>query len=200
MADIDAGDILEVTVKGRFDQTDDVINVYHAEITDAQGESKAEALVWVGEWFTDLAEAIEDLVSNDYLVVEIHVQNVTQDTFIGVITVGVSGSNVGETLPPHVTALVMARTATAGVCGRKYLPPFGEDTQDNGTWSGTTNTALDAFAAVWEVSKTASNNVIGIGRVATFVAGVFSTSREIIATKAIRDTRSQRRRQLGRGS
>lgn len=200
MADIDAGDVLEIAVLGRFNTTDDVINIYHCVITEPKGESKAEALSWVGEWFTDIAATIEDQVSNDYLVVELKVSNATQDTFIGIITVGVSGSNAGETLPPHVTALVMARTDVSGICGRKYLPPFGEDTQDNGTWGGTTNTALDDFADVWATEKTAVNLVVGKAVVATFVAGVFSSSHPIEATKVIRDTRSQRRRQLGRGS
>ena len=200
MADIDVNDILEIAVLGRFNTTDDVINVYHVEITDAQGESKAEALSAITEWFAGLAAEVEVLVSNDYLVVELKVTNLTQSTFIGIVTIGVSGGNAGETLPPHVTALIMARTTAAGVCGRKYLPPMGEDQQDNGTWSGTANTALDAFAAFWETAFTATNNVALIARIVTKIAGVFSTSREIVSTKVIRDTRSQRRRQLGRGS
>lgn len=200
MADVDINDVIEVTAKGKFNTADDIINVYQAKITDPQGGTKAETLSWVGEYLVAIGTPLNPLFHPTYELVELIVENLTQNTFLGQIVVGTIGTNLSEALPPQVCALVMARTPTPAIDGRKYLGPFGEDTQSQGIWTAGTLTALQAFATVWEDVFVAVNLVTGVAVIVTKVPLMPPVEHTIEGTRVILTTRTQRRRTIGRGS
>ncbi|GAG89688.1 unnamed protein product, partial [marine sediment metagenome] len=183
MADVDVNDVLEITWKGKFNSADDIVNVFQARITDPQTGTKAEAIVWVTEWVEDLVTTIINELHPTYELVEVIVENLTQDTFIGQDVVGQIGINTSEALPPQVCALIMARTPVPEVDGRKYLGVFGEDTQSQGIWNAGAVTALQAFASVWSSTLVATNSVAGVGVIVTKVAGSISADHDIEGTR-----------------
>lgn len=200
MADVDANDLIEVTVKGFFGQSDDVINVFQAKITDPLGGTANETLGWATEWILGIYTTIIAQLSTDYAYDEISVDNLTQETFLGQDFSGLIGTNVSEALPPQICALVMGRTAERTVDGRKYFGVFGEDMQDAGAWNAATKTQLALAGDFWKDELTDAIGVVGIGQIVTKAPPAAPVGRDIVATKIIRDCRTQRRRTLGRGS
>ena len=201
MAAIDTNDILEVVVKGRFAFADDIVSVFQAKITDPQGGTNDEALVWVEEWFTDMITPLATSLSDSYTVAEMLVQNLTQDLFVGQICPDFVGLNTAEATSPQICALVMGRTSNPAIQGRKYSGVYCESNTANGTWNAAMITALEGFADVWGDLLTGANSVEGRGQVVTKDAmGVMTGSTDIVGTRIITDTRTQRRRTIGRGS
>lgn len=201
MAAIDVGDVLEAVIKGKFLSTDDIVSVFQTKITDEQGGTAAEGLIFIDEWFTALVTSLVAEFSNAYSVPEILVTNLTQDSFIGQLTPAFAGTNVADATSPQICALVMARTGVTSVQGRKYLGVFTEEDVDGGTWSTGLIDNLVTAADVWQDLFLASNSVEGEGQVVTKDAtGAMTDHRNITGTRVICDTRTQRRRTLGRGS
>lgn len=201
MAAVDTDDIVEVVVKGKFNGADDIVSVYQAKITDPQGGSAAEVVAWVEQWLEELVTPLALSLSPLYSTPESLVTNLTQDTFLGQITSTFVGLGTGEATSPQICALIMARTAAPKVQGRKYVGVFGEEMQSGGVWTEDMITALDLTAQVWQDSFQGGFDVVGQGQVVTKdAAGDLVTSRDITGYRIICDTRTQRRRTLGRGS
>lgn len=200
MAAMDVGDVLEATLNGRFDTTDEMINVLQVKISDAQGGSAAEALAFISEWTIGLMTALSGAVTTRYSIPTIDIHNLTQNTFVGQFITTLGGLNASEALPPQITALIMARTTTVSVEGRKYAPVFGEDQCNGGRWSAAAQAAMIAFGGLWSALFVATNLVAGTGIIVTKLAGVMTAEHPIAATRIIIDARTQRRRTIGRGS
>lgn len=200
MAAVDVGDVIEVILNGRFQATDEMVNVFQAEMVTVPLGTAAETITWVSEWTIAGMTALVSQVSVLYTIPTIDVFNLTQQTFLGQFTTTLGGADAGEALPPQVTALVMARTTTLRVEGRKYLPVFGEAQQVAGRWTAGAQAAMTAFGAVWVDPFIDTAGTIGQGVIVTKLGGVMTASHNILATRIIIDARTQRRRTVGRGS
>ena len=200
MADVDPNDLVEITTLGRFNGSDDVLNVWQAKITDP-GDGVAQTTVdWAQAWIDDLYDELLAQLVVAFSIDGIEVTNLTQDTFLGQDFTQKVFLNASEALPPQVAGLIVGRTAAPTIDGRKYFGVFGEDQQVGGAWLAAAKVAMAALGGLWRVSFTDANLTVGIGQVVTKSVLLPPVGRDIQAVRVIADTRTQRRRTLGRGS
>lgn len=200
MADVDTNDVIEIVSKAEFAGGDDVVNVYQAKITDPQTGTAQETLDWVEEWLEALITPLATRLSDQLVSTEITVDNLTQAKFLGDVTPSFVGLSAADPTSPQIVALVIARTATKGVQGRKSIGVLTEDNQAGGNWDAATIAVLEVYGDAWKDSLVAANDVAGTGIVVTKVAGALTAEHPITSIRVIADTRTQRRRTLGRGS
>lgn len=130
--------------------------------------------------------------------------NLTKRERIGQTDWEFQGTGVlGEVLPPQIAAEALVATKKIGVTARKYLGPFLESQQADGTWIAAALTALDNFNARFgsgTIVGTVTGNTYlqGIARVVDLA--VVSFQDFLGATGRVVDqARTQRRRTSGVG-
>lgn len=146
------GDIFQVAVEFDLPDGDLMYNVFDF-IVGSGSPTDAEILTalatLVTNAYTNLAAVVSDQVTvNDSKVNQL-VWSVTEwivQRYVGTILPTMTFGNTGDTLPNQVSALTTFLTTVPRVVGKKYLPPFGEDRQDEGFWDGSTLTGMLAFA------------------------------------------------------
>lgn len=145
------GDIIEVVMTHKHNNIDDVINVWHLKVAVAGSGTELQLSADLIDMFTDIYAVIEADICTTIDPVQLSWRNVTDDgpmnfqAWSGTYT---GGTNSGDCLPPGATALMLLRTGTKGVLGRKYLPPFGESRQADGVWGAATITNLGTLAGL----------------------------------------------------
>ncbi len=200
MADVETDDVIEMSQKMRFNATDDVINVWQSKITDAQGGTKEELLIWVEEYIGAQFGFIKSSLSSQLALVEAIVDNLTQSAFMGQVIFEESGEDEGDPLPPQNCGLIVARTSTKSVDGRKYIGVIGEAHQSGGIWGAGVLGEMASMGTAWGLEFTSSNSVVGIGVIVTKSPDDPPVAHSITGTRVITGVRTQRRRTLGRGS
>lgn len=200
MADVNIDDLVEVVVKGKFFFVDDVLNVFQAKMTDPGDGTAATTVTWAQEWIDDLYDELLAQLTTDYEIDSIEVDNLTQGTFLGQDFTPKTFTGAGDALPPSVCGLIIARTAEQSIQGRKYLGVFEESQQNNGIFIAAARTAMAAFATLWRSSFTDAALTVGLGQVVTKFPIGPPVGRDIISTRVISGTRTQRRRTVGVGS
>ena len=109
---------------------------------------------WANDAYDNLADEIVAGLTLDSITAHTVVWNETAgewltDAYIGWRTLTDSFVNASVMLPPQSAAVVRAITTGVKRKGRKFLPGFGEDTQDGGELEGGPFGALGAFATDW---------------------------------------------------
>ncbi len=200
MAEVDVNDILEAQVNGRFLGTDDMDNVFQCRVVTTVDGLAATMADSVAEWVQDLFDAgLMAIVSDKYSLLDLEVLNLTQNTFLGQRFPGADGLDTSDALPPQCTALVIGRTSVPNIDGRKYLPVFGEAQQVDGAWIAGAITELSDFGTRWSTTFTSAGGDEVRGSVWSRDE-IPPAGRDIIGSKIIPNSRTQRRRTVGRGT
>jgi len=196
---VNSGDIIEVSARGEFDGTEDVVNVYQFKLTSAGPITDTEAV-------SDLLDLLDDLYvlwvpkqTTNYIYRDVRFANQTQSTLMGTFPWGAvtAGTNVGESLPPGNAAVLNLGTAIPRVILRKFIGGITKALIDaDGTWDASIVTAMLNMAAILLAQWT--------GSYGTWEYGFFSPKtlqwETPVAATATDIVGYQRRRKQGRGS
>jgi hypothetical protein len=133
------------------------VNVFYVKCDFVEGQPVDDVLdaceTWIVGLYTAIIAQIRDTVTMGDLTVYEYDTILDQWDNIGSRAPTVVFTNATEMLPHGVAALVRAYTEEARTVGRKYLPAFCEDRQEDGAWIGATITALTAFGVAWSTSE-----------------------------------------------
>lgn len=196
------GDLVEVACVHTFNGVDEMINVWHLHVAVAGSGSETDFSEDLITLFGGLYGNIEDEMSNKVDAQEIRWRNVTDDgptIFVPWIGGGYNGgTGTADALPPGTTALILERTGTKGVQGKKYMPVFTEPTQDAGTLTPEAYTHLQDVADLLETQQPLLETAIEV----TFhvYSRTLGNDFPITAGQARPQLAYQRRRRAGRGS
>lgn len=199
MADFDLGDIVRIGAVLRYDGSEDVVNVYHVEITNGGGVTWALMADSIQTYMDGIMTTIDTELSTLILAGELQVTNVTQSAVYGAIAWGdfAQGGGAGEPTAAGVTCFVFARTRTPRVQIRKYYGVFPQGSMVDGSWdAGVTDAAGDSMD-YHIVEQNAGNSVYltGVAYNRTLLTHAYGV------TVAVRTEPSyQRRRRRGVGS
>lgn len=152
----------------------------------------------VQEYIDKVFNAAPGTISSEYTGGRVTVENVTQDKFENDLTLTWAGSNAADALPPTVAALIVGRTATKRVQGRKYIVGIDQDGENNGVWIAATITFLEAIAdAYWNPFTGLAGTVMTPG----VISGPLGMKVLIPFTgrSVVSSNRTMRTRTIGRG-
>lgn len=195
---IQIGDVIRIQARMLRNGTDAVQNVYHVEhdtgspVTDADWVDDVSALI-DAEMFDLKGKIALNITSLDLLFF-----NVTQDVTLpdGSWDTFTVGADTEDPNPPQVSAEVFWRTGAARVIGRKFLPPMGEASQDDGVWTSSLLALLVTFAAnfIGSIIISQGNVIFGVFNATTATFNAYASGFAPI------DSRTQRRRRTGVGA
>lgn len=198
---VSLGDVVEVALSMEFELGSEQVNVFHlklgAVIDGADDQVHADLQTWLDNGYAGIAP----IMSGDTKFRELRIRNVTDDgptlfyPWSGTFDSGASG---GDDLPPGVSALVLYRTATKRVLGRKYLPTFLESAQSFGAWTPATMDILATFGADTGVAFDGDSS--GNNYAPVVWSRVNALAYPIISTQAQSQVAYMRTRRVGRGS
>jgi len=195
------GDIIKIVTRMRSATGEDILNVFHYRwegdpIDDSTGF----------ETLRNHMDAIFDIIASDIpadvAFIDIDCTNVTQEIFYGTdpwpsLTVG-GGS--GDTMPEQCCALVTATTNRSKTLGKKFLGPFIEAANSDGTWYGTLLSALANFAAAYIADVTVTDVGAFIPVLVHYVGNVLTYVTDIVGNGTSNQVFTQRRRRRGVGA
>lgn len=199
MATINQNDVLELTLMGEFDGTEDVVNVFQFQKTSAGADDFSDVL----DDFIGLVNSILNIIKalSSALLVwrRFKLRNITQGVLYGDIAISpeVSGTEGGSALPNGVAFLVTFRTDVSHVVMRKYFGGLTEtDTIQPGVF---TSTVIGAGA---DIISLLFNPITSAGR--TYQYGTLSSKTGTFkvpqSATAYGEPAYQRRRRRGVGS
>lgn len=196
---LDAGDVARLSAVFKNGTNEDAINVFHCLFVDGVTIGDQGFMDVMRDRLEVVYDDLLDDISDEYAPVQLTGKVVIGGTQVLPDTAWTGGfafTNIIDPLPPQVAALVFAGTNIAKVQGRKYIFGLTEEDQNAGVFSATMVTELALFGAAWIADFVVS------GR--TFRFGVVDTPPVVFRqfTNAVvqADSRTQRRRTLGRGS
>ena len=175
------------------------LNVYHyyASFTGDQADQDViDALVQqMDDMYTELAAVLKSTITMGLCYV--YKYNLGVWDLVGSGSPAVTFTGASDMLPHGVAALVRAYTNHPRVIGRKYIGGLMEGAQTGGVWSAGVQTALAAFAGVWD-------NTVEVVAGEDLEPGIWSTAFASIAALSGEFAYSvypvyQRRRRPGRG-
>lgn len=192
-------DVIEITMEGEFDSTEDVQNVFQMICGSTTIATQA-------EWQTDLNTIVNALLNimKGYASIitwwrSYRVRNLTQGTPTEqyYLSPAVQGILTGDSLASGVCALWVFRTNIPGVTLRKFLGPPTENVNDaGGKWSSSFLATGAADLATMMAGFTAAKSQWWYGHYHVPTASpAFPTSAFMPSEPAY-----QRRRRRGRGS
>lgn len=196
----DVGDVIRAAVVWDLDGSDEQCNVHFLKITAASGTiSDSDLAAGVQEYFEDLYTPVLGLMSSRVDHNRIDLYNVTDDSpLTGLPRLStLDGSNSSNALPEGTSALVYLRTSAKRRIARKFLPTFGEDTQDGGELESAALTSCQSFASAW-AANFATSSAFDVRAVVYDVAGGIARIPTVGIASGI--MAYQRRRRRGRGS
>lgn len=148
---LDLNDVIRIVVT--LTMPDSVLAqlVYHYLVVAGSGADPATVLSAIatdlGGSFGFIEQDISDQVASSEL--EMFQWDFALDQFDGVASQAlgnIAGTNANEMLPHGVAPVVKFFTETSRRQGRKFIPGYTEDTQDEGTLTGVVVTRLVTFA------------------------------------------------------
>lgn len=199
MADFETDDIIRIGAVLRYDNTEDIVNVYHVKLTDG-GPVTWETIDSTLQAYMDSAVATIDTEWSTLITAgELQVSNVTQQTVFGAIdwNTFAQGGAAGEPTAAGVACFGFARTRVPRVQIRKYFGVFPQSSMVDGLWDA------GVLAAVEDVLEYhIQEQSMGGG---LFLQGVAynrteRTSEEGVTVAVRAEPAYQRRRKRGVGS
>lgn len=164
--------VIRVTAKLKRGDVDDQVNVYHLKVTDVGTDDQQQ-----------LRDALVEYLESFYAIVNVDISDtLTYDSVeIFNVTTGdpeptepwttlTIGLGDDEALPSGCCALMLGRTATGGVLGKKYLPTYTEPAQNGGVWTAPVLVRMLLAAAIW---------------IAPFVSSTGSTFRPVVYSRLL---------------
>jgi len=157
---------------------------------------------WAEDFYEILDTEMMSFVTAFTLYVDKIEWNATESAWevsenIGVTTGSVTLLNASDGLPPQNAPCLVGLTARPKSRGRKWVPFFGEDTQDQGGWETATQTALLLALAEYIATYTVETGKDLVPGVASTVTGTFLPFVASLLTNVVF---SQIRRTRGRGA
>lgn len=199
MADFETNDVVRLTPTMEVDGADAIVNVLHVQITGGGPLAFAAAAQDFVEYCDALYALIEGKLANNALDDFIGIKNVTQDTVWGAVawTDFDGGTNAGEMLPLQLCVLAWGRTQISRVQIRKYLGPFTESDQGEGSWSADLRSSCQSYIDYHITGQTMGNGLVlrGCAYSPSLARVTFALTGTTTAIPVI-----QRRRRKGRGS
>lgn len=178
-------------------------NVYNAKISGGGGpyddiDVADDAVDWLDNMYLNItANCSDEIAGNSCIVYKYDTAGLDWDE----VTSQVWNWNPGVTsdyLPRAVAALLRLWTTDPDVQGKKYLPGFTEDVNDDGLFGAGVLVNLLAFAADWYTP------FVGAATGATFTPGIWSVAQTLflagvdhIAVSAIPAYQRRRKRNVG---
>jgi hypothetical protein len=147
-------------------------------------------------------DKIEPNIPSDVTFDTIDFANVTQELVyasVGWPTQTVGGGT-GDTMPETNSFMVWGSTNKPHTLGRKFLGPFIESTNTDGTWSSGLATMVIDWAAAYISSVTLLGAIIAKPVVAHYVAGLVTRVTDLLAAHFTSIVKTQRRRRRGVGA
>lgn len=148
MADFAVGDIIRVAATLIYDQTEELVNVYHIKINDGAQFDFAFIAGALQDYMDGIMGTLDTELSNLVHAGLLHIANVTQSTVFGAVAWGVfsQGGAAGEPTAAGVTCFTFARTRKPRVQLRKYYGVFPQAAMVDGIWdAGVTDACGDAM-------------------------------------------------------
>ncbi|MCK4626631.1 MAG: hypothetical protein KAV00_15035 [Phycisphaerae bacterium] len=149
MADFEVGDIIRIGAAMTYDGSEDVVNVYHVELTAggplAWGDMTAKIQAYMDLIMATLDTELSTLMTANVL----QVSNVTQATVFGAIAWGdfAQGGAAGAQCAAGAACFGFIRTRVPRVQMRKYYGVFPQAALVDGAWdAGVTDAVGDALA------------------------------------------------------
>lgn len=198
---VTVGDVFEVAVVHTFNLSDEQVNVFRFKVTTGGVPTEAEFADDIVEWFANMYAEIGGDMSNDIDPLELRYRDITHDlATVYVPWVGSYGGGTGtaDALPPQNAALVLERTGTKNVVGKKYLPTFTEATQVGGVIGATNLGHIDNWCT-YLLSGTAFS-ISGIEWMPYVHSRSLGSDIKVLAAQPRVQMAIQRRRRVGRGS
>jgi len=196
---VDAGDVARLSAIFKNGLNEDAINVFHCLFVDGPVIGDQGFMDVMRDRLEVVYADLEDDISDEYAPVQLTGKlviggaQVLPDT---AWTGGFAFTNIVDPLPPQVAALVFAGTNAAKVQGRKYIFGLTEEDQVAGAWTSTMVIELAKFAALWIADFVVDARTYRFGVVNTPVTAFRQFTNAVVQG----DSRTQRRRTLGRGS
>ncbi len=196
---LDAGDVARLSAVFKNGFNEDAINVFHCQLVDGAAIGDQAFMDVMRDRLELVYADLEDDISDEYAPVQLTGKVVIGGTQVLPDTAWTGGfafTNITQALPPQVAALVFAGTNISKVQGRKYIFGLTEEDQSAGVWTATMIIELAKFGVLW-----IADFVVG-GRTYRFgvVGGITPVFRQFTNSVVQGDSRTQRRRTLGRGS
>lgn len=202
---VEAGDYLRFKVQARESTSDTrIIHQFDWLVQDFVIGPDSDVLADIVAEMDTRFGTIAALYPTTFVGEFVNAINLTKRERIGQDNWTFVGTGVlGEVLPPQVTAECLIATKKIGVTARKYLGPFLESQQADGTWIAGALTALDNFNARFGsatiVGATTGNTYEqGIARVVNLAVASFQTFLDATG-RVVAQARTQRRRTAGFG-
>lgn len=198
---VNQNDILEIAAVHTYNGVDEVINVWHVRRSVAGSSTESDTDEDIQGGMRDLYTTIESSISSDVVTVELRWRNITQNgptRFIAFNNTYTGGLGTGDMLPPGVAALLIMRTGTVGVQGKKYLPPFTEPSNNGGTLIGVG--AVDMNNLATQVMTGFDGDGTALHYNFVVYSRTLGTAHSLISALKRPTFAYQRRRRAGRGS
>lgn len=201
MTDWVDGDVIRVSSKLTTATGEDIVNVFHFRyVGDPLPEGSCQIIIAfaIDGMFTN----IQPEIPSDVAFTNIDMANVTQGLVYGPVPwpVLTTGGGTGDTMPEQCCALVLGSTNQPHTIGRKFLGPFIEAANADGTWYGTLLGMLSDFADDY-----ADDIVAGVGSylvpvLVSYLLGAPVRVTDILGTSTSNQIYTQRRRRRGVGA
>lgn len=202
MSDFEDGDIVRVTCLLRAASGDDIQNVYHYKIAAPAPVSESVVTGQIRTQMNAMYSDIQPEIPADVSFVSIDIANLTKGEVFPAYSwpTLTAGGGTGDTMPEQVTALVVGRTNQSHVVGRKFLGPFIEASNDDGTWRSTLLTMLGSFAGKYITSLVFGGGATAAPGVVRWVGGVIDRFTPVFTAVTNNQIYTQRRRRRGHGA
>ena len=150
---ISTGDILRVAARLLWNNSSDIVNVFHMLVSDDNSNTLENLIDDVLEAITDVYSNFDQYIPDNVTFADVNIQNVTQDESYGSFSWDTltAGAGVADPISPGLSCFVYMPTFTPDVQGRKWFGPFQEDTLTDGLWvtalTSAVTTALQGMVA-----------------------------------------------------
>lgn len=193
------GEILEVVLLADFDSTEDVVNVFQFQKTNAGEISNADVIEDMLDVVADIILVLKALVNVLTVFQAIRVKNITDNELLGLVPlpVPIAGTGTGDSEAPGVATLMWFPTGVPHVMGRKFFGTLPESViGSDAKFTSGHMTNIAAVASVLVNPFTAPNGTYQYGikstKTGTWIPFLTAAWENVPAY--------QRRRRQGRGS
>jgi len=194
-----SGDVVRVAVQAKFNNTEDVINVWHFVLTSGLTLNNAAALFDLEGFMDPLYTNLAQMATPETVWSGAHVVNETQNLIVGdvVFSPVIPGTATGGTLATVSSALAVMPTEVPRRQGRKYLGPLAASLIDTEGQVGTAIAGVIVSAITPYLTPIVATNGTWQLVVYSQATGTWlvPTSVKVMTAPGV-----QRRRKLGRGS
>lgn len=201
MPDWEDGDIIRASCRLQSATGEDIVNVFHWKCFLTSPETDTYGISQTLYALDEMYDEIQPSIPSDVQFVDIDIANLTKGTVYAArdwpsLT---AGGGTGDTMPEQVCGLVVGRTNVSHAIGRKFLGPFIEAANSDGTWYSTLLTMLQAFAGLYDngIALTTGTMYPGVPRIVGTIITAFNV---FLSTYTSNQIYTQRRRRRGVGS